>query len=84
MARTKAPHRWDRQDSSKNTPPRTDEEGIGEPFGKAKSVEEFRGLFGAGIFKTTNALQAEAKAQERFDVPPVKSFDPTVRHTLLG
>ena len=49
--------------------------GIGEPFGKAKSVEEFRGLFGAGIFgKTTNALQAEAKAQERFDVPHGKEL----------
>ena len=62
------------KDSSKNTQEQL-KEGIGEPFGKAKSVEEFRGLFGAGIFgKTTNALQTEAKAQERFDVPHAKEL----------
>ena len=62
---------WDRQGLvQEHTTEKRAEKGIGEPFGKAKSVEEFRGLFGAGIFgKTTNALQAEAKAQERFDVP---------------
>ena len=62
---------WDRQGLvQEHTTEKRAKEGIGEPFGKAKSVEEFRGLFDAGIFgKTTNALQAEAEALERFDVP---------------